>query len=90
MNIKNFATFGLFFEGKLIDSGSIHHLENEAIRSIMSGQAEALHISVINATDTSVAEGMPVLSYRLIDDTIIIANMLLGDNETDVLHINSD
>lgn len=90
MNIKNFATFGLFFEGKLIDSGSIQHLENEAIRTIMSGQAESLHISLINTDGDSVAEGLPVLSYRRINDTIIIANMLLDDNETEALHLNSD
>jgi len=88
MTIKNFATFGLFFEGKLIDSGSIQHLENEAIRTIMSGQAESLHISVINTDDDSVSEGMSVLSYRQINDTIVIANMLLDDNEAQAVHID--
>lgn len=46
MRIKNFATFGLFKDGRMIDSGSIHRMENEALRMIMGGQAEALRISV--------------------------------------------
>lgn len=44
MKVKNFATFGLFVDGEIIDSGSIHAMENEATRRILSGQSEAAHI----------------------------------------------
>lgn len=37
MKIKNFATFGLFVDGDMMDSGSIHSMENEATRRILSG-----------------------------------------------------
>lgn len=82
MNIKNFATFGLFCEGKLIDNGSIHRMENEAIRTIMNKQADALTISVFGFKGDTIIEETPVLSYRKIGNNIIIANMLLkGGNE---------
>lgn len=80
MRIKNFATFGLFADGQMIDSGSIQRMENEAIRIIINGQAEALHISVFGFDGDRVIEGIPVLAVRKNKDCIIIANMLL-DNE---------
>lgn len=80
MNIKNFATFGLFVDGDMIDSGSIHAMENEATRRILSGQAEAAHVSVFDFDGDKVVEKTPVLSLRRSNDNIIIANMLLPDN----------
>ncbi len=56
MNIKNFATFGLFVEGNMIDSGSMHAMENEATRRILSGQSEAAHISVFGFDGDKVIE----------------------------------
>lgn len=80
MNIKNFATFGLFVDGDMIDSGSIHAMENEATRRILSGQAEAAHISVFDFEGDEVIEKTPVLSLRRNNNDIFIANMLLPDN----------
>jgi len=89
MNIKNFATFGLFVDGEMINSGSIQRLENEAVRMIMSGQTEALRISVYGFEDDTVIEATPVLAYRKVKDSIIIANMLLkGENEDEAAHID--
>ncbi len=84
MKIKNFATFGLFVDGDMIDSGSIHAMENEATRRILSGQAEAAHISVFDFEGDRVIEKMPVLSLRRNNNDIIIANMLLPDNSENV------
>ena len=80
MKIKNFATFGLFVDGDMTDSGSIHVMENEATRRILSGQAEAAHISVFDFDGDKVVEKTPVLSLRRNNNDIIIANMLLPDN----------
>ena len=84
MKIKNFATFGLFVDGDMIDSGSIHAMENEAIRKILSGQAEAAHISVFDFEGDKVIEKTPVLSLRRNNNDIFIANMLLPDNSENV------
>ena len=84
MKIKNFATFGLFKDGRMIDSGSIHRMENEALRMIMGRQAEALRISVYGFNGDTVIEKTPVLSYREVNGNILIANMLLEEeNEKD-------
>lgn len=80
MKIKNFAIFGLFVDSDMIDSGSIHAMENEATRRILSGQAEAAHISVFDFEGDKVIEKTPVLSLRRNNNDIIIANMLLPDN----------
>lgn len=80
MKIKNFATFGLFVDGDMTDSGSIHAMENEATRRILSGQSEAAHISVFDFDGDKVVEKTPVLSLRRNNNDIIIANMLLPDN----------
>lgn len=80
MKIKNFATFGLFVDGDMTDSGSIHAMENEATRRILNGQAEAAHISVFDFEGEKVVEKTPVLSLRRNNNDIIIANMLLPDN----------
>lgn len=80
MKIKNFATFGLFVDGDMIDSGSIHAMENEATRRILSGQSETAHVSVFGFDGDKVVEKTPVLSLRRNNDNIIIANMLLPDN----------
>lgn len=84
MKIKNFATFGLFVDGDMIDSGSIHAMENEATRRILSGQAEAAHISVFDFEGDKVIEKTPVLSLRKNNNDIFIANMLLPDNSENV------
>lgn len=84
MNIKNFATFGLFVDGDMIDSGSIHAMENEATRRILSGQAEAVHVSVFGFDGDKVIEETPVLSLRRNNNDIIIANMLLPDSSESV------
>lgn len=84
MNIKNFATFGLFVDGDMIDSGSIHAMENEATRRILSGQAEAARISVFDFDGDKVVEKTPVLSLRRNNNDIIIANMLLPDSSESV------
>ena len=84
MKIKNFATFGLFVDGDMIDSGSIHAMENEATRKILSGQAEAAHISVFDFEVDKVIEKTPVLSLRRNNNDIFIANMLLPDNSENV------
>lgn len=81
MNIKNFATFGLFSEGKMIEIGSIRCLENEAIRKIMNEQADVLRISVFSIENNTIIEKTPVLSYRKIKNNIIIANLLLEETE---------
>lgn len=84
MKIKNFATFGLFKDGRMIDSGSIHRMENEALRMIMGGQAEVLRISVYGFNGDTVIEKTPVLSYREVNGNILISNMLLEEeNEKD-------
>lgn len=84
MKIKNFATFGLFVDGDMTDSGSIHAMENEATRKLLSGQAEAAHISVFDFDGNKVVEKTPVLSLRRNNNDIIIANMLLPDNPENV------
>ncbi len=84
MKIKNFATFGLFVDGDMIDSGSIHAMENEATRRMLSGQEEAAHISVFDFDGDKVIEKTPVLSLRRNNNDIIIANMLLPDNSENV------
>ena len=71
MKVKNFATFGLFVDGEIIDSGSIHAMENEATRRILSGQSEAAHISVFDFDGDKVVEKAPVLSLRRNNDNII-------------------
>lgn len=84
MTIKNFATFGLFINGDMIDSGSIHAMENEATRRILSGQSETAHISVFDFDGEKVIEKTPVLSLRRNDNDIIIVNMLLPDNSSGI------
>lgn len=84
MKVKNFATFGLFVDGKMIDSGSIHAMENEATRRILSGQSETAHISVFDFDGDNVVEKMTVLSLRRNNDDIIIANMLLPDSSSGI------
>lgn len=84
MKVKNFATFGLFVDGEMIDSGSIQAMENEATRRILSGQSEAAHISVFDFDSDKVVEKTPVLSFRRNNDNIIIANMLLPDKSENV------
>lgn len=79
MSIKNFATFGLFVDGNMIDSGSMHAMENEATQRILNGQSEAAHISVFDFDGDKVIEKTPVLSLRRNNNDIIIANMLLPD-----------
>lgn len=79
MSIKNFATFGLFVDGNMIDSGSMHAMENEATRRILNGQSEAAHISVFDFDGDKVIEKKPVLSLRRNNNDIVIANMLLPD-----------
>lgn len=76
MKIRNFATFGLFLDGRMVNSGSIQLMENEAIRMIVSGQAENVRISVFGIDGDTVVEKTPVLSYRLVVDSIFIVNML--------------
>lgn len=76
MRIRNFATSGLFIDGRMINSGSIQLMENEAIRMIMSGQAENIRISVFDIDGDTVVEKMPILSYRLVVASIFIVNML--------------
>lgn len=71
-------------DGEIIDSGSIHAMENEATRRILSGQSEAAHISVFDFDGDKVVEKAPVLSLRRNNDNIIIANMLLPDNSENV------
>lgn len=87
MTIKNFATFGLFAEGKLLSTGSIQLMENEAIRLIMGGRYESLAISVYGFEGEKVIEETRVLSLRKVNEEIYIANMLLktevSDEETD-------
>lgn len=80
MRIKNFAIFGLFKDGKMIESGSIHRMENEAFRMIMSGQAEALRISVYGFVGDDITEDTCVLSYRRVGNSIIVANMLAKED----------
>ena len=80
MKIKNFATFGLFVDGDMMDSGSIHSMENEATRRILSGQSETAHISVFGFDGDKVIEKTPVLALRRNNNDIIIANMLLPDS----------
>lgn len=84
MKIKNFATFGLFVDGDMMDSGSIHAMENEAIRRILSGQSEAAHISVFGFDGDKVIEKTPVLALLRNNNDIIIANMLLPDSSESV------
>ncbi len=84
MNIKNFATFGLFVEGNMIDSGNMHAMENEATRRFLSGQSEAAHISVFGFDGDKAIEETPVLSLRRNNNDIIIANMLQSDCSDDV------
>ena len=79
MTIKNFAAFGLFAEGKLLSSGSIQLMENEAIRLIMGGRYESLAISVYGFEGEKVIEETRVLSLRKVKEEIYIANMLLKD-----------
>lgn len=82
MAVKNFATFGLFDNEVLIDSGSIQRMENEALRLILGGKAEALRISVYGFKGETVIEETQILSFRKINDDIYISNLLLkGDNE---------
>lgn len=76
MRIRNFATSGLFIDGRMINSGSIQLMENEAIRMIMSGQAENIRISVFDIDGDTVVEKMSILSYRLVVASIFIVNML--------------
>lgn len=84
MKVKNFATFGLFIDGDMIDSGSIHAMKKEATRRILSGQTEAAHVSVFDFDGDKVVEKTPVLSLRMNNDCIIIVNMLLPDNPENV------
>lgn len=77
MEIINFATFGLFVNGKMIDSGSIQRMENEALRGVINGEADAFHISVFDFEGDTVKEEPPVLAIRKNKDRIIICNMLL-------------
>ena len=84
MNIKNFATFGLFVDGEMIESGSIHSMENEATRRMLNGQSDAVHISVFDFDGDKVVEKTPVLSLRKINDNIIIANMLQPDKSESI------
>lgn len=84
MKIKNFATFGLFVGGDMMDSGSIHAMENEATRRILSGQSETAHISVFGFDGDKVIEKTPVLALRRNNNDIIIANMLLPDSSESV------
>lgn len=56
MKIRNFATFGLFMNGRMVNSGSIQLMENEAIRMIVSGQAENVRISVFDIDGDTVVE----------------------------------
>lgn len=84
MKIKNFATFGLFVDGDMMDSGSIHAMENEATRRILSGQTETAHISVFGFDGDKVIEKTPVLALRRNNNDIIIANMLLPDSSESV------
>ena len=89
MNIKNFATFGLFADGEMINSGSIQRMENEALRIIMNGQAEALRISVYGFKGDTIIEETPVLAYRRVKNDIIIANMLLkGENADEATSVD--
>ena len=83
MNIKNFAIFGLFANGEMINNGSIQTMENEAVRIIMSGQIESLRISVYGFKGNTIIEETPVLAIRKVKDSIIIANMLLKEKTTD-------
>ena len=77
MKIINLATFGLFANGKMIDSGSIQRMENEALRGIINGEADAFHISVFSFEGDTVKEETPVLAIRKNKERIIISNMLL-------------
>lgn len=88
MNIKNFATFGLFIDGSMINSGSIQKMENEAIRMLMTGQVEILTVSIYGFDGDNIIEETRVLSYRRIKDTIYITNMLLKGEENDAAHID--
>lgn len=76
MRIKNFAAFGLFRDGQMMDSGSIHRMENEATRMIMNGEADTLRISVYGFEGDNIVEEICVLSYRKVNDDIIVVNML--------------
>lgn len=76
MKITNFATFGLFVDGDMIDSGSIHAMENEATRMILSGQTEAACISVYGTDGDRTIEKTPVLSLQKVNGDIIVDNML--------------
>lgn len=79
MNIKNFAIFGLFADGEMISSGSIQRMENEAVKTIMNGQAETLRISVFGFEGNKIIEETPVLAVRKVKDSSIIVNMLVKE-----------
>lgn len=83
MNIKNYAIFGLFANEEMINNGSIQSMENEAVRIIISGQIESLRISVYGFKGDTIIEGTPILAIRKVEDSIIIANMLLKEETKD-------
>ena len=80
MKTKNFARFGLFLKGKLIESGEMVELMTSAQKYAESDPLNKVSISNMvfsDGEDIKITEGVKVMSYFVINNETYIINELI-------------
>ena len=80
MKTKNFARFGLFLKGELIESGEMVELMTSAQKYAESDPLNKVSISNMvfsDDEDIKITEGVKVMSYFVINNETYIINELI-------------
>lgn len=80
MKTKNFARFGLFLKGELIESGEMVELMTSAQKYAESDPLNKVSISNMvfsDGEDIKITEGVKVMSYFVINNETYIINELI-------------
>ena len=80
MKTKNFARFGLFLKGELIESGEMVELMTSAQKYAESDPLNKVSISSMvfsDGEDIKITEGVKVMSYFVINNETYIINELI-------------
>lgn len=71
MEVKNFATFGLFNEGKLITSGLMEELIEDA-KKFCEEIGKNYVIAKMDFKNDEITEGKSILSFTVVNDVIYV------------------
>lgn len=79
MEVRNFATFGLFSKGEFMESGTIPELHLKAIELLSESGNEENYYTISTMEFDSmpyITESTKVLSYSLVKGKIYVINQL--------------